>query len=150
MVFDTLEKIGLFKNLTENIGYAINYIQTTDLSKLSIGKHEIHGNDVFVIVSEYQTKAPEECKPEAHRNYIDIQMLISGEELIGYAPIKNQKVEIEYSEESDVVFYQSKTNKIKIYPGEFAIFFPQDIHQPGIMIKEPQKVKKAVVKISVK
>lgn len=149
MVFDTIEKLDQYAALSTNLNKAIKYIKQTNLNELTLGKHEVITDEVFVIVSEYKTKDADVCKPEAHIGYIDIQVLLSGEELIGYAPLKKQKVDVAYNADNDVVFYKSKTNKLKILPGEFAIFFPHDIHQPGVKVNEEQMVKKAVVKVKV-
>lgn len=149
MIFDCIENLDKYVGLSVNFDKAANYIKTENLSELPLGKHNIVDEDVFVIVSEYQTKEADQCMPEAHEKYIDIQILIEGEELIGYAPLKKQKLAIEYNAENDVVFYHSKTNKFKLLPGEFAVFFPHDIHQPGIISKSVKTVKKAVFKIKV-
>ncbi|MDA3893285.1 MAG: YhcH/YjgK/YiaL family protein [Salinivirgaceae bacterium] len=149
MIFDKIENINLYEHISENLNKAIRFIQMNNINDIAVGKHEISGTDVFVLISEYQTKVETDCKPEAHEKYIDIQMMLSGSEYMGYTPLKEQEITHPYNSDKDVVFFKSGTNKIKFLSGEFAIFFPNDIHQPGIQIKESTVVKKAVFKVRV-
>lgn len=147
MIFDQISNIDMYACLGNRIAKAIAYIKTTDFSTMEIGKYAIDGTDVFAIVSEYQSKPEAECKPETHKNYIDIQMVISGSENIGYAPLINQTPSIEYNPDKDVMFFSETCDKIKLEPGLFSLFFPHDIHQPSIMIDKSENVRKVVVKI---
>lgn len=147
MIFDQISKINSYACLGDRIAKAIAYIQATDFSSLEIGKYTIDGTDIFAIVSEYQSKPESDCKPETHKNFIDIQMVVSGSEYIGYAPLTNQTPSIEYNPEKDVMFFSESCSKIKLEPGLFSLFFPHDIHQPSIQIGEPDAVKKVVIKI---
>ena len=110
---------------------------------------EIQGKDIFVVVSEYETKNVEQGKWEAHRKYIDIQYVVSGEEKIGYGNINEMKIIDEYNEEKDVLFLEGKGDLLLVNKGTFALFAPQDVHMPGIQLNNGQHVKKIVVKILV-
>jgi len=149
MILDTIDNIKRYQNISENILKAIAFIQNNNLNSLSIGKHAIHGDDVFVIINEYETKPQAECFIETHKKYIDIQIMLSGEENMGFAFLKNQEIITPYSNENDCIFYKADINIEKLRAGEFAIFFPTDLHSPGIMVEKPMNVRKAVVKVSV-
>ncbi|NOS84135.1 MAG: YhcH/YjgK/YiaL family protein, partial [Ignavibacteria bacterium] len=66
---------------------------------------------------------------------------------IGYSFFSGQSVFKEYDTEKDYLLYNYVSGSIILDEGMFAVFFPDDIHQPGLMIDEPMKVKKAVVKV---
>ena len=66
------------------------------------GKHELRGEEVFFNLQEYETK-PEQ-KLEAHKKYIDIQVVAVGEELMGYTNIENTTVTEKYDDVKDVMF----------------------------------------------
>lgn len=149
MIIDLISNIEQYKALGERMSKAIDFIKSTDFKTLETGKHAVDGNEIFVAVSEYCTKPEAEAKPEAHKKYIDIQMVIEGAELMGYLPIEGQETSTTYNPEKDVEFYALKTNLIKIEPGMFAVFFPQDIHQPGVLLNGAEKVRKVVVKVLV-
>ena len=147
MIIDKIENAHLYKNISERINKSFEYIRTTDLKNLPAGKYPIDGENIFALVSEYQTKPEQEGKLEAHKKYIDVQYVISGEELMGYAPLGGQKVLDPYKEENDIVFYTGDKSFTKVSEGMFAIFFPEDVHMPGIASGKSSSVKKLVIKV---
>lgn len=149
MIIDHIENLGLYTNLGDRIALALKYISETDFSTVEKGKYAIDGNAVYAAVSEYQTKPISECKTEAHKNYIDVQFIVSGEEAMGFTRLKNQTPSIAYNEEKDCVFYNEPTSLVNFEAGMFAIYFPTDLHQPCIRIGEGCMVKKVVVKVMV-
>jgi YhcH/YjgK/YiaL family protein len=146
MIIDKIENAHLYKNIGERISKSFEYIRTTDLKTLPAGKYPIDGENIFALVSEYKTKSEQEGKLEAHRKYIDVQYVIEGEELMGYVPLGNQQILEPYKEENDIVFFTGDKSFTKVSEGMFAIFFPEDVHMPGIMTKESSPVKKLVIK----
>jgi biofilm protein TabA len=112
-------------------------------------KYEIQGDDIYAIVSSYNTKQPH--KFEAHREYVDIQCLLEGQEIIESTPLNGLAVDTPYDQEKDVAFYvKADSKKIisHLIPGMFIAFFPHDAHMPGVFVDDsPSFVKKVVVKI---
>ncbi len=147
MVLDKIENHSLYTGLSEHIAQAFTYITNTDLKNTPEGKYEINDR-IFAIVQEYKTKNSTECKIENHAKHIDVQYMISGEEMMGITTHRNQTVEVK-NEEGDYTFYQAEVNPVLVEEGMFTIFFPDDIHQLGVMSKTVQKVKKVVVKIKI-
>ena len=147
MIIDKIENSHLYKNISERINKSFEYIRITDLKNLPAGRYPIDGENIFALVSEYQTKPEQEGKLEAHKKYIDVQHVISGEELMGYAPLGGQKVLDPYKEENDIVFYTGDKSFTKVSEGMFAIFFPEDVHMPGIASGKSSSVKKLVIKV---
>jgi YhcH/YjgK/YiaL family protein len=146
MVLDKIENSGLYKSLHPRFDKAFEYIQKTDFSLLDDGKYEIEGENIFALVQEYNTKDAKDAKPEAHIKYIDIQYIHSGTELIGVATLKNQAIVVS-DPEKDITFFDGETSLVKFETGMFAIFFPGDLHMPGILETQPAKVKKVVIKV---
>jgi YhcH/YjgK/YiaL family protein len=131
-------------------GKAFNFLTKTDFRTLEFGKHILEGDDLFVIYMEYESKEPAECKMENHKKYIDIQYMVSGEELIGVTTLKDQIPTVPYDETKDVAFYKNDyTSLIKLAQDQFAIFFPHDLHMPCIKAAQVSPVRKAVFKISI-
>jgi len=147
MIIDKIENAHLYKNISERVNKSFEYIRITDLKNLPAGRYPIDGENIFALVSEYKTKSEQEGKLEAHKKYIDVQHVISGEELMGYAPLGGQKVLDPYKEENDIVFYTGDKSFTKVSEGMFAIFFPEDVHMPGIASGKSSSVKKLVIKV---
>ena len=152
MITSTLDNLHWYKTISPHFAKAIAYALSTDFGPLPAGRYEIDGDHAFAIVNEYTTKAAADCDPEAHQAYADIQIMISGAENFGYTPLRDQQPSVPYSPEKDVTFYhlpEETINYITLGPRQFIIFFPSDIHQPEVFVRQPATVKKLVLKVSV-
>ncbi|WP_337871804.1 YhcH/YjgK/YiaL family protein [Ignavibacterium sp.] len=150
MIIDHIENRNLYLDLNSDIKRALDFLYLTDFSEVENGKYEIERSNIFALVSEYKTKDLSQGKPESHKNYIDVQYVFSGKEFIGYAPLANQKIVEPYNESSDITFYNCEQSLCFIEKQMFAVFFPTDIHMPGIRVTNPEVVKKVVIKVKVK
>lgn len=148
MILDRIENLDIYTNLSANIAAGFEYIKSTDLQNIGPGIYAIN-NEMTAIISEYETNNIEDCKLEAHEQYLDIQYLIFGTEQIGYTPLINQTPTIPYNKDNDVVFYQEEVALTTLDKGMFAIYFPTDLHMPGVKFKNKNMVKKLVIKIPV-
>jgi YhcH/YjgK/YiaL family protein len=149
MILDKLVNASLYAGISSNLKKGFEFLINTDLLALSPGRHEIDGDEVFALVSQYDSKNPVDCRLESHRIYTDIQYLVSGKELIGFETLKTQTVSSEYNPEKDIAFYKGEGTPLLIESGMFAVFFPQDVHRPCMQINQPEKVKKVVVKVKI-
>ena len=84
MVFDHISHASEYFNLGPGICTALEYLQQTDIGALTAGRHAVDGDRVFALVSDYDTKLPEETFWEAHRQHIDVQYVHAGKERIGH------------------------------------------------------------------
>jgi YhcH/YjgK/YiaL family protein len=149
MIFDKIENSHIYENISPFIKRAFEYLKQTDFSKMENGKHIVDGDNIFAIVQEYDTKNDADAKLEAHRKYIDVQYIISGEELIGVCPLIDQTPCKEYDAENDYALYDDTCSFVRIAHKQFAVFFPQDLHKPGIKVNASVKVKKVVMKVRI-
>ncbi len=136
------------RGLRSRIQAAIHYLQTADLANAPVGKVEIDGTQVYAMIQAYETKLRAKGFWEAHRRYIDVQYVVQGEELMGYANLA-QLTAGEYEAKSDFLPLHGEGNFLKLPAGMFTIFTPEDGHMPGIALDQPQPVKKVVVKVAV-
>lgn len=113
-----------------------------------IGKYEIEDDNLYALVQEYKSKDIEVAKPEGHHKYIDIQYIISGVELIGLATLRDQ-IPILSKKEDDYDLYDCDTTLFRMDSGMFSIFFPGDLHMPGIKVNQSSTVKKIVIKVKI-
>ncbi len=147
MIIDSVENIKNYKGL-DKIYNVLEFIQKTDFSKMSLGKYHIDDENLFYMVQEYDTK-PDENIGEVHNKYIDIQLIVEGEEVIGYSPISCEKKLVEEKLENDCIFYNCETTKLLLKSGDFMVLYPNDIHSPGLMNNIPSKCRKVVFKVKI-
>jgi biofilm protein TabA len=135
----------------EGLEAGFEFLERTDLAALPLGKHAIQGDAVYALSMKAPSKAPAEARYESHRDYIDIQYLAAGDEVIGVAPVGQLRDATAYDAEKDIVFFgtPSAALALRIPPGHFAVFFPEDGHQPMRSGGAPGELHKVVVKIKV-
>jgi len=152
MIADKLTNASNYYGLGELYKKGFEYLQNTDFAALESGRYEIEGDNLFVLIQEYDTKPIEEAKYESHKLYADIQYIISGRELMGYAPIERLTDVVDHTPEKDMLNYKDG-NGVGVYMpaevGDFLLFLPHDGHAPNVMNGASTKNKKAVIKIRV-
>jgi len=151
MILDLLPNASFYRGVHPSLARAFAWLSSYD-PKTPDGSHEIDGSALVAIVSRYKTAPASEKKWESHRVHGDIQYMVSGAELIGYHQCERLKVHTPYDGIRDVEFYEPPTNptsRFTLNEGTFAIFLPQDGHQPGVMMKCPADVHKVVIKFRI-
>jgi len=131
---------------------AIEFLRLRGLHELPDGKVEIDGNAVFALIQRYETQETDAPKFEYHRKYIDVQYLVSGEEIIGWAPADRMSITVPYDPEKDAAFgtvAAGKWTPVYLQQGQAAVFWPEDGHAPKLAAGTPSVVMKIVVKIAV-
>lgn len=149
MVIDQLENASQYATPGSRLAKAFEFLRRKDLATLDNGKYPIDGEDVFALVQSYDTKPRGQGRFEAHRKYIDVQYVVAGDECMGYANIHDIQITEAYKEKDDYMLGTGKPDFVKVRPGMFAIFHPQDAHIPCAAIDQPCAVKKVVVKVRV-
>ncbi|HEY0653784.1 MAG TPA: YhcH/YjgK/YiaL family protein [Chryseosolibacter sp.] len=150
MILDDLKNSSLYHSMGPLFKKAFEFTAATDMKTLPLGKHEIQGEDLFVILMEYETKDPQDCIMETHRKYCDIQLMLRGEEFMGIKTFNGQTPSTPYDESKDAAFYQPQFDSlVKVKEGQFTIFFPHDLHMPSMKTGSSTKILKAVFKVKV-
>ncbi len=148
MILDDLTQAQKYASLHPRFKQAFEFLTTNHLEDLSLGKHEIDGDHLFaIVVNEDAVPMLESTSQfECHNKYIDIQYVFGGVETVGYKH-RDTCVEPrgEYSAEKDVLFYEDAPDFFfKLFPGQFGIYFPNDVHAPMI---GDGKIRKVVLKV---
>jgi len=148
MIVDEVKNGLKYSSLNARFAKAFEFLINSDLASLPLGKVVLDGDDMWANVVEIKGNTAENCKMETHRAYIDIQVPVSKTERIGWKAFnKLAEVTEPYNAEKDCEFYADQASSyLDLKPLEFAIFFPEDGHQPGI-VDGPHK--KIIVKVRV-
>jgi YhcH/YjgK/YiaL family protein len=106
MILATIEQAYRYADCHHRLSRGFEFLQTTKLEELADGKHEIDGTRLFALVAHDQGRGRDGAILEVHRKYIDIQYVISGNELLGWRPLTNCKaVKQAYDFETDLAFF---------------------------------------------
>ena len=147
MVHDYIKYASEYFNLSGGIRAALEYLATADLDSLEPGRHDVHGDEVFALVSDYNTRTPAEAFWEAHRRHVDVQFVHSGLERIAYGDLA-QFDSAPYDAERDLIVATGESGRyVEVGPGGFAILFPHEVHMPGLTGERQEAVRKVVVTV---
>lgn len=148
MIIDKFENISKYNIISQKV---IDFLNTLTVES-ETGHYEIDENS-YANIDVYETKSYENCKFEAHKKYIDIQMLLFGVEELDFMSVEGLSVSDEYDSKRDIMFFQNPdklADRVILKSGKFAIIYPHEAHKPQMNINGlSHTVKKVVVKILV-
>lgn len=145
MILGSLEHSERIECLHPSFKQVFNFIKANDLLNAPLERIELDSDKLFI------NNVNPECVPqdkqvlEAHRDYLDIHVLLEGSERIGWKNLEDcGEPSKAYDQEGDyMLFDQPATSYVDLRPGQFAIVWPEDAHAP--LIGEG-KVRKLIVK----
>jgi YhcH/YjgK/YiaL family protein len=150
MILDDLNNIQKYVAIHPSFAKAFDFLINTDFEKLTPGKYEIEGDHIYAMVVNEEGVAMLDSTSEfeCHNTYIDIQYVFGGVETVGYkSRLTCVEPRGEYDAKKDVLFYEDAPDFFfKLFPGQFGIYFPEDVHAPMI---GTGKIRKVVMKIRV-
>ncbi len=151
MIIADLKSIDCQCDMPLALTKAIEFLRLRGIHELPDGKVEIDGDKVFAIVQRYQTLEADVPKFEYHRKYIDVQYLVSGEEIIGWTPSDRMNITEPYDAGKDIAFgaAKGKWTPVHLQAGQAAVLWPEDGHAPRLAAGKASAVMKIVVKVAV-
>ncbi len=151
MIVDQIENARLYTPLHKQFKKAFAVLADPALAQKPDGRYNADGDDLYYMVQHYTTKPVDQARFESHKKYIDIQVLLAGQELLGYVPTTGLEVTVPYDESKDIMFYRAGTMaaQVRLELGLFCILFPHDAHLPSCQITCPTEVYKVVFKVRV-
>ncbi|MEB4677509.1 YhcH/YjgK/YiaL family protein [Enterobacteriaceae bacterium G50] len=140
-----LNSAGLHPVLAEALTRAL----TARPQEKAAGRYELRGDDIFMNVMTFPTQPAESKKAELHVQYVDIQLLLTGDERIyfGVAGAAQQCEELHADEDYQLCSAIEDEQAVTLKPGMFAVFMPGEPHKPGCTVALSQDIKKTVVKV---
>jgi YhcH/YjgK/YiaL family protein len=148
MIIDRIQNAGLYA-ADQKLARALQYLAKTDFTKMAPGKVEIDGTALFALIQTPTTRAKESAQFEVHRKYIDVQYIVEGVEIMGYAHLSALSTITPYNTENDAEFLIGEGNFITVRAGFFVVFYPEDAHMPCLACGQPKPTRKVVIKIAV-
>lgn len=149
MIFGNIHNLKEVPFLEEKIKECFEYAKNHNLVSYEEGSHEIDGERLFVNIVEYTTTKPEERFWEAHKNYLDVHVMLQGTEQIDLNFIQNMDVK-EFVEKDDFLPMDGdKNSSVILRDGDFLICYPSDGHRTAVAVQEPEKIKKAIFKVRI-
>lgn len=150
MILDNLSHAELYYGVHKNMAAAFSFIKKAMAEDLPVGKYELNGKELYAMVQAYDSKPAEGTLFEGHKNYIDLQFVWQGREVIEVIDVAHTEAKTEYNPDKDktMLAATAPATACVLADGDFALVFPHDIHNPGLAFEgKVAPVKKIVVKI---
>lgn len=153
MIVAKIKDLARYKGLGTHVDTAIDWLLEGSWERhQGDGRVDIDGDNVFALYQSYESKLPENVRFEAHNAYIDIQLILSGEEEIHVQD--RQELEVEQPYAFDIEFQKIPSDHTAhvcvLTPHTAAVLFPEDAHRPGIRFKgNAVPCRKVVVKVRI-
>lgn len=152
MIIDSIENLSRYASLNPRFAVVAEFLRDNDLSKLTVGKHTIQGDDIYVNIQEAPVKSRQQARFETHCQMVDIQVPISSEEEHGWTPA-SELPSAAYDANVDMTLHDPAagvspetlaSTYFTLRPGQFAIYFPTDGHAPAVTATG---LRKAIFKV---
>ena len=140
MILDSIENIDRYKSL--------ELLKKFKDSIYKKGKFFMDEEAIFGIGLEYDTKEPSEGLWEAHKKYLDVHLILEGEEKIHVSDFLNCKQTMDFDYENDYQLFEATMEQVVVLKkGSFLALYPNEVHKTGVKVTETVSVKKVVFKI---
>ncbi len=147
MIVDRIEYAGQYAGQLVHLEDALNFIhENPDPGE---GRHEFPGG--WLMKQTGVTKALDEGPYEAHRSYIDVQILAEGREIIRWNRLENMTALSPYDSGTDKQALSGAGSLLELLPGMFCVLFPEDAHAACRHLDgcAPARYVKYVVKLKI-
>ncbi len=149
MIFGNIQDLTEYPFLEEQVKACFAYAKENDLLTYEKGSHSIDGERFFVNIVEYTTTAAENRFWEAHKNYLDVHLMLRGKEQIDLNFVQNMDVK-EFVEKDDFLPMEGEKNSsVVLEDGDFLICYPSDGHRTAVAVQKPETIKKAIFKVQI-
>ena len=148
MILTSSKDFSRYISLNPGFAALADYLSSHDLLAEELGRIVVDGDNVFINNISVNGLAVSDQPLEMHRRYIDVHILLKGEEWIGIKQLSDvQSFSGEYDEAGDCrLSAERATNYIQLNPGDMLVCFPEDAHAPAI---GPGPIRKAIAKVKV-
>lgn len=149
MIYGNLDEIKIYKGISKNLDKAIDFIIERKYINANFGKNEIDGDKIYFNYPEQAiTRDKENLELEYHKKYIDIHIVVDGEESIGYTSIDKCYETIPYDKEKDFTLMCGEIqNEFYLNKNKFLILFPFEPHLALLKVGTEKEIKKVIFKV---
>jgi len=149
MLFGHINKLEMLDYCSKDIAKWINETLILINDKgWSEGRYALSDENVFVTLVSVMTEPRDSRKAEVHKEYLDIQLLLEGEEAIGYGFDLSPEIAHQACLANDIAFVDKCKDEqyVQLVPNTFAIIYPNEVHKPLCAVNQPQRIRKAIIK----
>ena len=145
MIFDKTSNLNLYASLIPHLDEILEFARTA--SQKPVGTYPYPGGRIMI--QEGETSPLTEKDFESHKNYLDLQWILNGKEVMEYANVHDLTETVPYDPEKDIQFWKGTGCLMEVTADTFYLVYPEDAHKPCCHMNEKTAYRKIVVKIPV-
>ena len=147
MIYDKIENLSVYFDENSKFSKVEPVLKEFLNAPFDSGKIEIDGDNMWCNVAKYNVE-DNPIKYEAHKEYADVQIMVDGEENIGWANFNECTVTEDFKEGCDIAFMDAPNGQLfALRKGYFMVFFPEDAHAPCRKSENADFAHKLVFKV---
>ena len=151
MIFDTLQNAEKYRGINADVDAALE--AALSFNAENFPEEAVKVNEYASLSpARYTTHPLTEAMAEAHRQFIDVMIMVDGEETIYVKPtdrLENVTKEYDASIDALLADVDQDITAVRMTPGCFCILFPQDAHMPGCIAGKRMDIKKFIGKVKI-
>lgn len=149
MIFGNIQNLKEYFFLEDGVLECFKYMKEHNMNDYKKGSYDIDGKRLFVNIVEYETTEADKRFWEAHRDYLDIHLMLEGTEQIDMNFIRNMNVKAYVPEDDFLPMEGEKNGSAILRAGDFLICYPGDAHRTAVAADGVQRIRKAVFKVRI-
>ena len=147
MIFAKLTDAADYRGIHPRLDRVIDCLNEEFLNKVGTQTQKLEDDLLYVTRFDYETIPLEEAFFEAHKKYLDVHLMLQGEERVD---ISHPDVLTLFDHKDDFYAYQGEAEQtLLLAPGSFLVVFPGDAHRIKVQVRGPENVSKVVFKLLV-
>lgn len=147
MILDKLTAAKAYRGIHPRLDQVIDRLNDGFLSTVGPETMALEGDALYVTRFTYETLPLEDTFFEAHRRYLDVHLMVAGEERVELASPEGLTL---FEQRGDFYAYRGEAEQsLVLRPGSFLVVFPEDAHRIKIQVNGPETVSKVVFKVLV-
>ncbi len=159
MIIDNIQNLEKYESMSPLFPYAFKFFRQLMEQGVPDGKYFLSDtkdkNAVYIMIGTKKLAKKEQLCAEAHKKYIDVQIVLLGEEIMCVPSETQPKTFGEYNGEKDCTMYEAvpmdSCHRLNMTEGSFVVFFDGELHIPeAAMSEDSEQVRKAVIKVLAK
>lgn len=145
-----LSELSNYQHLPTKLLSVIEQVKQRIYDSVENGRYSIEGDDVFFFVVDDNTQLLSDRRSECHRKYVDVQILLEGEERYGYSLQPFQSIAEDLLDAKDIAFSEDLVDEqfADLAQHDFIIFNVTQPHRPLVAMDQPMPVRKAIIKVA--
>lgn len=145
MILAKLTDAAAYRGVHPRLDRVIDCLNLEFLDRVGTETQRLEEDLLYVTRFDYETLPLEETFFEAHKKYLDVHLLLQGEERVDIAHPATLTL---FDHKDDFYAYRGEAEQtLVLTPGSFLVVFPGDAHRIKVQVNGPSNVSKVVFKL---